>query len=346
MDMRDVARIAGVSSATVSRVINGSPRVRPETAEHVRRVIEELKFYPNTNAAALKWGKSGTMGVIVPDITNPFFAEFIMFLEKILVDHNKEMLMVTTQLELRHMQDVVRRMLVRRVDGVALLASEVETESIEALLLHRTPLVTLDRRRVGPGLSDIYNDYQPGIDEAVAYLKGLGHRRIAFIGGTAHLNTTDYRNQAFLTALQKYGLRIYDEYMKAGDYHIDGGIRAMQELLTLSQPPTAVMTANDLTAIGALRLIHERGLDVPRDISIIGFDDTEFCRILHPPLTSIRLSREDYAKTFFHALTEGCEAPDAIGKQYSVSTSLVVRSSSGPAPLPRHIHKGPTKSKD
>ena len=116
----------------------------------------------------------------------------------------------------------------------------------------------------------------------------------------------------------------------------------MQELLTLPEPPTAVMTANDLTAIGALRLVHERGLEVPRDISIVGFDDTDFCRILHPPLSSIRLSREEYAKAFYHALTEGWEEPGALGKQYSVTTSLVVRASSGPASRRRST----TKSKD
>src|SRR5580692_7871184 len=127
MDMRDIAKIAGVSSATVSRVLNGSPLVRPATAERVQRVIKELKFFPNISATTLKHGKSSTYGLIIPDITNPFFPEFIRSFEKILVENNREMLMATTDFHPSRIQQSIRRMLVRRVDGVALVASEIET---------------------------------------------------------------------------------------------------------------------------------------------------------------------------------------------------------------------------
>src|ERR1700730_15546149 len=132
MDMRDIAKIAGVSSATVSRVINGSSLVRPATAERVRRVIDETKFVPNGSATTLKYGRSSTYGLIIPDITNPFFPEFIRCCERILVENNQEMLMATTDFHPTRIQQSVRRMLVRKVDGVALLASEIETESIES----------------------------------------------------------------------------------------------------------------------------------------------------------------------------------------------------------------------
>jgi len=332
MDMRDVARLAGVSSATVSRVINGSPRVRPETAERVRRIIAELKFYPNTNAAALKWGNSGTLGVIVPDITNPFFSEFIQHFERAVVDLNLEMLMVTNQLDLTHLQGAMRRMLVRRVTGVALLGSEIETESVEALLLNRTPLVTSDRRTVGVGLSDVSNDYLPGMMEAVAYLKEMGHKQIGFIAGSAHIKTTAYRTQAFVDAIRLNDMRLDPECIVEGDYRIPGGMAGMRQLLEHKRRPTAVMAANDLTAIGALRMAHQQGLEVPRDLSIIGFDDTDFCEILHPPLTSIQLSRKEYANTFCQALVDAAREPDSQGQQYCVGTSLVLRASSGPAP--------------
>src|SRR5580700_5417636 len=134
MDMRDIARIAGVSSATVSRVINGLSSVRPETAERVQRIIDELKFIPNGSATTLKYGRSSTYGLIIPDITNPFFPEFIRSFESILVERNQDMLMATTDFHYSQMQQTIRRMLIRQVDGVALLAAEIETEPIEALI--------------------------------------------------------------------------------------------------------------------------------------------------------------------------------------------------------------------
>src|SRR6266404_2331551 len=175
MDMRDIAKIAGVSSATVSRVINGSDRVRPATADRVRRVIEELKFFPNTNATTLKYGRSGTYGLIIPDITNPFFSEFIKCFEKILVENNQEMLMATTDFHPTRIQQSIRRMLVRKVDGVALLASEIETEPFEDLIQNRVPLVTMDRGHTANGLSDVAINNKSGMDQALRHLKEFRH---------------------------------------------------------------------------------------------------------------------------------------------------------------------------
>src|ERR1700722_1177291 len=168
MDMRDIAKLAGVSSATVSRVINGANTVRPATAERVRRVIEQVKFVPNISATTLKQGKSSTYGLIIPDITNPFFPEFIRRFEHILVENNRDMLMATTEFHTSRMQQSIRRMLIRRVDGVVLLASEIETEPIEALIHYQVPLVTMDRRETGPGLSDVLINNTSGMEEAIA----------------------------------------------------------------------------------------------------------------------------------------------------------------------------------
>jgi DNA-binding LacI/PurR family transcriptional regulator len=164
MDMRDIAKLAGVSSATVSRVINGSNLVRPETVERVRKVIEEVKFFPNNSATTLKYGRSGTYGLIIPDITNPFFPEFIKCFEGIVVENDQEMLMATTDFHSGRMQQSIRRMLVRKVDGVALLASEIETEPFEDLIHNRVPLVTMDRGRTAKGLSDVAINNKSGID--------------------------------------------------------------------------------------------------------------------------------------------------------------------------------------
>jgi DNA-binding LacI/PurR family transcriptional regulator len=332
MDMRDIAKLAGVSSATVSRVINGSNSVKPSTAERVRRVIEERKFFPNSSATTLKQGKSSTYGLIIPDITNPFFPEFIRCFEEILVHNSRDMLMSTTEFHPSRTQQSIRRMLIRKVDGVALLASEIETEPIEALIHNRVPLVTMDRRFVAPGLSDVLVNYSGGMDQAVGHLKQLGHRRIAYIGGSSGPTTSDYRGKTFIRAMKKQDLKVDPALIRVGTYRIAGGEAAMRELLSLPERPTAIMTANDLTAIGALRAIEREGYSVPENFSLIGFDDIELADILSPPLTTLRVSRPELARLFFDALESARNDPNAMGKQYAIQTSLVVRKSTGRVP--------------
>jgi DNA-binding LacI/PurR family transcriptional regulator len=330
MDMRDIAKLAGVSSATVSRVINGSSLVRPKTAEHVRKVIEETRFVPNGSATTLKYGRSSTYGLIIPDITNPFFPEFIRSFEGILVEKNQDMLMATTDFHVSKMQQTIRRMLVRQVDGVALLAAEIETEPIEALIHHRVPLVTMDRRVAGRGLSDVSIDFGAGMREAVKHLKQLRHRKVAYIGGSSGLTISDHRVEAFKAAMAGAGLKVNQSYIRVGNYRITGGETGMEELLQLKDQPTAILCANDLTAIGALRVVRRHGLSVPQDFSVVGFDDIDLSDIVYPPLTTVRLSRHELAETFYKALDRFGKDAHAVGKQYTVTTSLVVRSSTGP----------------
>ncbi|QNI36049.1 LacI family DNA-binding transcriptional regulator [Edaphobacter albus] len=331
MDMRDIAKLAGVSSATVSRVINGSNLVRPETVERVRKVIEEVKFFPNTSATTLKYGRSGTYGLIIPDITNPFFPEFLKCFESIVVENDHEMLMATTDLHSGHMQQTIRRMLVRRVDGVALLASEIETEPFESLVHNRVPLVTMDRGHIANGLSDVAINNKSGMDQAMLHLKELGHKKIGYIGGSAGLTISEHRVEAFVRALKRVDLVPHPEFMRHGNYRVTGGMAAMTELLSLKDRPTAVLTANDVTAVGAMRVILKMGLTIPRDISIIGFDDIELSDIVHPPLTTLRLNRYDLAKTFYDALQHFKADSRTYGKRHVVKTNLVIRESTGPA---------------
>jgi DNA-binding LacI/PurR family transcriptional regulator len=331
MDMRDIARLAGVSSATVSRVINGLTSVRPATAERVQRVIDELKFIPNGSATTLKYGRSNTYGLIIPDITNPFFPEFIQSFEGIIAATNYNMLVATTESQSLRMQKTIHRMLVSKVEGIALLASEIETVPIEAVINNRVPLVTMDRRLVGEGLSDVCVDSTGGMREAVKHLYKLGHRKIAYIGGSAGPTISDHRLHSFLLAVGSVGLPAETQFLRVGNYRISGGESAMAELLQLPVRPTAIITANDLTAIGALRIIHKRGLSVPGDFSIVGFDDIELSDIVYPPLTTLRLSRHELAKTFASALDVLTNSPHRKGTQYKVETALVARDSTGPA---------------
>src|SRR5215472_8306811 len=190
VSMREIAKIANVSSATVSRVINCSNLVTPETTERVRKIIQDLNFVPNNSAIHLKNGKSQIYGIIIPDLTNPFFTETIKIFEELLVENDKELLVANTDFHSTRTQKSVRRMLLRRVDGVALLTSEFEAAPLESLVQNRIPVVTTDHYRTGPGISDIVLDFAGGMAQIVAHLKSLGHSRIGFIGGTEGLVTS------------------------------------------------------------------------------------------------------------------------------------------------------------
>jgi len=328
--MVTIARRAGVSSATVSRVINGSPLVREETAERVRRVIAELNFIPNPIATSLKYGRSNTYGLIVPDLTNPFYPEFLLEFERTLVEIDHEVLLATTE-STQSLTRSIRRMIARRVDGVVLMASEYETRSVESLLERRIPIVTIDRRRTEKGSSDVAIDFEAGYREAVLHLKRLGHSRIAFIAGIEGLRTSEIRLKAFQLGLQLAGLTFDPALVRVGDYRMGGGESAMRALLAHRKRPTAVMTVNDLSAMGALRALYAHHVPVPEQMSVIGFDGIMMTEAMQPPLTTIAVSRQKMAQFCLRALNRMKADRTSRGPLLSVESSLLIRQSTGPA---------------
>lgn len=332
VSIREVAKLAGVSNATVSRVINGSPLVTPETTQRIQEIIRQLKFVPNRSAVLLKHGKSRIYGVIVPDITNPFFTEMVKIFEGLLFENDLELLLANTDFHPSRTQRSIHRMLLRRVDGLAFMGSEREAATLDSLVQNRIPVVTTDHHRTAPGISDIVVDFRGGMAQVVGHLKGLGHRNFGFIGGTEGLATSRDRRESFLDAVVKMGLSSRDGWIVAGDYKMSGGARGMEAILSQKEIPTAIVTANDLTAIGALRKAHEKGLRLPQDISLAGCDDIEVSDVVYPPLTTLRISRRQYAEILFDALQWGTENLSESGKVYSLPMKLIVRQSTGPAP--------------
>lgn len=332
LSVRKIAKLAGVSSATVSRVLNGSKLVTEETTQRIQAIIKDLNYFPNNSAIHLNKGKSQIYGIIIPDLTNPFFTETVKIFEELLVEHEKELLVANTDFHSSRMQRSIQRMLLRRVDGVALLTSEIEAAPLESLVQNRIPVVTTDHYRTAPGISDIVIDFSSGMTELVAHLKSLGHRKLGFIGGTEGLVTSRVRRESFLHTVVKQGLSSREGWIVEGDFKVQGGAVAMAKILAQPEIPTAVLSANDLTAIGALRMAREKGLRIPEDISIAGCDDIAMSDIVYPPLTTLRISRYEYARLLFEALRTGSEDLTRRGQQYTLPTSMVVRQSVGPAP--------------
>ncbi len=336
MDIREVAKRAKVSTATVSRTINKPGSVTPKTAERVWKVIRELRYFPNTHARSLVSGRSRILGLIVSDVTNPFFPELIQGFEDLAVEHGYELLISSTRYDPSRMALAVNRMLERTVEGVAILTSEMDPLLTEQIALRKVPMVFLDVGVEGHGIRNIVVDYERGINQAVAHLLELGHTRVGFISGPMSLKSAAIRRSAFLRCLTERGIIEDDRLVVGGDHSIDGGFRGMLNLLDLERRPTAVLTSNDLTAMGALRAARSAGLRIPQDISIIGFDDIHLAEFTEPPLTTVRLSREELARKTFQALVKEIQRdgdPEAAlaGEEQQIETRLIIRNTTGPA---------------
>ncbi len=336
MNIKAVAKRANVSTATVSRTINGSAKVSPKTAERVRRAIEALNFYPNTNARALGSGRSSLYGLIISDITNPFFPELVKSFEDIAVVHGQEVLIANTNYDPERMKICVTRMLQRKVDGVAIMTSEMDEGLVEVFSRRHIPLVFLDTGTPGPGVSCVRIDYAAGVQMAMTHLIGLGHRRIGFISGPMRLSSARTRHTAFTERVAREDLTCTPEMIQEGNHRVDGGEAAMKRMLNSGARPTAVVASNDLTAIGAMGAITQFGLRVPQDISVIGFDDIQLSAFTMPPLTTISLSRAEIANAAFRALLHARNDDDATkpveGDEHLVHPEFVLRQSTGPAP--------------
>jgi len=334
MDIRDIAKRAKVSTATVSRAINRVPTVDPQLAKRVWKVVEELGYYPNTQARALVSGRTRIFGLIVSDMTNPFFPEIVQSFEDIAVEHNYEILLTSTVHDTKRMESSVRRMIERRVDGVAILTFGMEESLLEGLRFRKVPLVFID---VGPPLPRVCNikiDYQSGIRQAVQHLAELGHKRIAFIAGPLRLPSAMTRKTAFECSLRESGMKVDPELIIEGDHTMEGGMRALRELTARRVPPTAVMCSNDMTAIGVMREAYERGISVPQELSVVGFDDIRLSRFFIPPLTTIQMSQVEIARLAFKALVAEVEGQEhsSKGTEYVLKTELVLRKSTAVAP--------------
>ncbi len=332
MDIQEVARLAKVSTATVSRVLNDSPRVRPATTQHVKRVIERLNYVPNTSARNLRVGRTKLFGLIVSDIKNPFFPELIDGFGAMATGHGIDVIFSHTNYDPGQFDHCLRRMIERNVDGIAAMTSEVDMAALERAKKSKVPLVLLNQKTLDRRFDNIGVDYSKGFQQAVEHLQALGHRDIAFIAGPAGFSSAQRRHQAFLSGLKKCGLSIRKEWVFSGDLHVEGGHAAMQKLLRSSPRPTAVISTNDLMAVGALQAAQQAGAFVPRDISIIGFDDLPICTMVFPQLTTISLSRHEIAACAFSLLFKASNPTTTIkARSRNISPTLQVRDSTGPA---------------
>jgi DNA-binding LacI/PurR family transcriptional regulator len=339
-DIRTVAALAKVSIATVSRTINASPAVSQKLSQRVWQAIEQLNYFPNTHARSLVSGRSRIFGIIVENITNPFFPELISGFEEIAVAHGYEILVSSTNINTAsQLTSCVRRMLERKVEGVAVLTFGSEESVLDQLSGHHMPIVLAEFHLDDPMVSTILLDYSAGIHAAVAHLIQLGHTHIGFLAGPHTLHSANTRLEAFQQTMREASLKVHKNWIIECDHTLKGGVAGFEKIMDLQSRPSALICSNDMTAIGVLRAAYMAGLRVPEDLSVIGLDDIDFAEFTLPPLTTIRLSRQELAKAAFDALrlqAENAANPSStqvLQREFLVSTSLVVRgSTAAPAP--------------
>jgi DNA-binding LacI/PurR family transcriptional regulator len=329
VNIHDVARRARVSIATVSRVVNRVSTVDKDLAKRVWKAVEEVGYVPNSQAQALVSGRSRILGLIVSEITNPFFPELVQEFENLAVAQGYEVMIGSTSYDAARTESLIRRMLQRNVDGVAVMTFGIEEELVQKLVEQELPLVFVDAGQDRPNVRVLKVNYGEGIREAVQHLAALGHRQIGFISGPLRMRTAVTRRDAFRKAMAEVGLAAPTHWIMEGNHTMEGGKAAMERLAALPELPTAVICSNDMTAIGALHALDETVHRVPADISVVGFDDIHLAQFMLPPLTTVQMSCRDLAEAAVQALRAGIEPdhPNSKQREWPIATRLVVRRS-------------------
>jgi LacI family transcriptional regulator len=332
MRLKDVARTAGVSTATVSHVINNTKYVSDATREKVVRAIKQCNYYTNAHARTLASGRSNIIGLLVSDISNPFFPELVKSIEDAAFESGYNIILVNTNYDAGRAADYVRRLIELKVAGVALMTTEFDFQLIDELAARKVPVVLHNVGRTGVHMSDVLVDYASGIDEAIKHLVELGHTRMAHIAGPSRFRSAIIRREAFLESFKRYLPGMPEPAVYEGDFKFAGGRQAAEKILENESLPTAVVVANDMMALGAMQEFRQAGLEIPKDISIIGFDDITFAALAEPPLTTVCSPRAEIGRKAIEALMATIKHSGVSGEVVRVQTYLVSRGTTAPPP--------------
>lgn len=329
LSIKDVARLARVSHSTVSRALADSPAVNRATADRIRRIATEAGYRPNTIGRSLATKRTHTIGFVVTTVADPFVAEVAAGIEDVARRKGYAVFLANSNAEPDHEVAVVRSFHDRRVDGVIVMASRVGALYMPLLEELRVPIMLVDNQHPGAFAHSISIDDRGGARLITSHLAALGHRRIAYIGDRNGMQSDTDRMAGYTDALAAAGIEYNSAYVAQGNGSPGGGLEAMQLLLALKNRPTAVFCYNDMTAIGALRALHNAGLRVPADLSVAGFDDLQIAPFLEPPLTTIRQPKTEMGRRAAAILLDLLEGKE-LEAQITVPGELVVRESTAP----------------
>jgi LacI family transcriptional regulator len=293
--IRDVARLSGVSPMTVSRVINASERVRPDTRRRVEQAISDLGYVPSRLARGLSRQRTGTLALIVPDVANPFFTLIVRGAEDVARRAGYRVLLCDTRADLTVEREVIEEMLAHRVEGIVIAPVDDRSRSdLRRLVKFGVPFVLIDRTVPGVESDVVLGDSEGGARQLVEHLISLGHRRIGFIVESDQVSTARDRGKGYAAALTAAGIAVDPALVANATADPRGGFEGMRRLLELEEPPTAVFTVNNLVAVGAIEAVRAAGLEVPDDVALVCFDDIEYASRLYPFLTVMEQPAEAF----------------------------------------------------
>jgi LacI family transcriptional regulator len=326
----DIARAAGVSKSTVSLILTGSGKVKPETEQAVRAAMRELGYVYNRGAASLRHPQSRIVGMVINDLSNPFFAELAIGIERVLRTSGYVPFMANTSESLVRQAEVIRSMYEHGASGI-ILCPAIDTDAKEVATLSGigVPIVLAIRRVVGAKVPLVAPDNRAGAEQAVERLTSLGHTRIAFLGGFGPMGVREDRLEGFASALRTAGLTVDPSLIIEAPPTKDGGFAAMSSLLDRPGRPTAALCFNDVVAIGAMYALTRHGLVPGRDMAVIGFDDTAEARHASPALTTVSVGVDDLGQRAAQLLLRRIEGTASVAESYIGETLLVIRESCG-----------------
>lgn len=325
----DVADKAKVSRATVSHVINNTRYVSDETRHKVEKVISELGYRPNALARSLRSGQTHTLGLLVPDSSNTFFAEISREIEISAFEAGYSVILCNSNEDPQREKLYIDVLTEKQVDGIILVSTCGQINTLRGLKNLQIPVALLDRVIKNLPLDTVLVDNKQGGLIATNHLISLGHQRIGFIAGPSDANPSAERLTGYKQALRENGIPFEKELIRYGDFTAPSGRLKATELLSLSNPPTAIFAGNDMMAIGVLRAASEKGLHVPEDIALIGFDDIELAAFTNPPLTTIAQPKLGMGKTITKLLLRRIKNKESNVQFKMLPVSLVIRDTCG-----------------
>lgn len=291
--LKMVAERAGVSVNTVSRAINNKSDINEETKKRVLKVAQELGYVQNATAVALRTKKTRTLGVVIADNRNPFYAEVLNGIEEAAREKNYHIILANTQRDYQKEEEAINLLLAKRVDGLLITPVQDRNDDIKNLIEANIPFVIVGRDFKNIEVDAVYNDEVKGGFLATKYLIKKGHKRIALINGFLHKSPARGRLEGYKKALKEYGIPFDDSLVSVGDIDVKDGYERTKQLLEKGLNFTAIFAYNDMMAFGAMRAIKEKGLRIPEDIGLVGYDDIPFSSLISPSLTTIRLKKQE-----------------------------------------------------
>lgn len=326
--MREVARRAGVSLATVSRVLNNTQYISDETRTRVLDAVREFNYFKNVHARRLATGRSDLFGLVISEIANPFFPEIIRGYQAAAWNRGFDVLLCNTEYDRERIGPVMRKLRESDVRGVAIVTSSVDRAMASELTEAGIPVVLCNSDPAGKFVSNISIEYEHGINKAIQHVAELGHRSSVVISGPSDNRTAVTIKKALVAGLTSRGME--PECVLESDYRVDAGASAVREILSRPEIPSVLFCGNDLIAMGAMSALEESGVRVPEDVSVVGIDDIFFAFLARPPLTTISVPREQLGIKAFEALESMLKRKRKRGSTYTLETDLVVRRSTAP----------------